>query len=106
MDLEVTDLSSVKVYNRILLLTGSNLSDDEKQTFVTDVHNNNINYLIIENDVDRERIGVDVEVDESIRYYAVVKGEVVGMETGHRTGDAIKLLCQFGLVYDDMGGGL
>lgn len=106
MDLEVTDLPSVKIYNRILILTGSNLSDDEKQTFITDAHNNNINYLIIENDKDRERVGVDVEVDGSIRYYAVVKGEVVGMETGHRTGDAIKLLCQFGLVYDDMGGGL
>lgn len=106
MDLEVTDLSSVTIYNRILILAGNNLSDDEKQTFVTDAHNNNINYLIIENDEDRERIGVDVEVDGYIRYYAVTKGAVVGMETGHRTGDAIKLLCEFGLVYDDMGGGL
>ena len=106
MDLEVNDLSSVTVYNRILILTGNNLSSSEKQSFITDAHNNNINYIIIENDEDRDRIGVDVEVDGSIRYYAVVKGEVVGMETGHRTGDAIKLLCQFGLVYDDMGGGL
>ena len=106
MDLEVTDLSSVKVYHRILILTGNNLSTSEKQSFITDAHNNNINYLIVENDEDRERIGVDAEVDGSIRYYAVVKGEVVGMETGHRTGDAIKVLCQFGFVRDELGGGL
>ena len=106
MELEVKDLMAAQNYNRLLILTGTDLTKEVRKQFALDAHQNGINYLIVENSVQVKQLGFDLEIGSVLRYYAVVKGVVVGMETGYRTGDAIRILCGFGLRQENLGGEL
>lgn len=106
MELEVNNLATAHQYNRLLVLTASDLSAEGRQQFITDAHNNNINYLIVENPVQVNHLGLDIELGSVPRYYTISKGNVVGFETGYREGDAIRIMCNFGLKHENWDGGL
>lgn len=107
-ELEVKDTTLINNYNRLIALAQLNADEEIAESFRKDARRNNINYVIFDSPSDLKDVkdGDAIIVDNSVRYYALVKGEIVGMEIGYRTGDAISLMCGFGRVSENLDGGI
>lgn len=102
IDLRVDDYDRIPLYNRILILAGSALTEQTLTNFKDDCRNVGVNYAIITHATEVE--GEVIEASPTPRYYAVSKGAVVGLEVGERSGDAIRILSNFGHRPDKQGG--
>ena len=94
MNLRVMEYENTHLYNRLMILTGTELTSKAIANFEADCKHIGINYMVI--GPEEQGLIDGIMVDDTQRYYAMSKGEVVGMETGHRTGDALRIMTNFG----------